>query len=231
MSQAAAARVQAQAHYGKYRGVVTQNDDPKDMGRLRARVPEVLGDVPTGWALPCVPYGGDGLGSYLVPPVGSGVWVEFEAGLVSRPIWTGCWWAESRLPKDETGALAKPAVKVLRTDNGLLLRFDDGGKTLALGDGDGRNLVTIEVNAGLVKVLAATKAVVEAPQIELVDGASHPVPFGDNLLQYLNQLVSMFNSHLHPGQMAGPIPVTPAPPVPPFPPATISLLSTRVKAG
>jgi hypothetical protein len=56
--------------------------------------------------------------------------------------------------------------------------------------------------------------------------------FGDNLLQYLNQLVTMFNTHLHPGELAaGVLPVTPAPPVPPFPPATPSLLSMKVKTG
>jgi hypothetical protein len=49
------------------------------------------------------------------------------------------------------------------------------------------------------------------------------------LLIYLNQLVAMFNAHVHPGELAaGFIPVTPAPPVPPFPPATPSLISTKV---
>ena len=78
---------------------------------------------------------------------------------------------------------------------------------------------------------AATKVVVEAPQIELVQNATHPLVFGDNLLQYLNQLVAMFNSHIHPGETLFGLPITPAPPVPPFPPATPSLLSMRVKCG
>ncbi|HEU5098951.1 MAG TPA: hypothetical protein VFU22_08030 [Roseiflexaceae bacterium] len=41
----------------------------------------------------------------------------------------------------------------------------------------------------------------------------------------------MYQTHVHPGQMAGPIPVTPAPPVPPLPPATPTLLSMKVKTG
>ncbi|MFI5076660.1 MAG: hypothetical protein ACHQRO_04920, partial [Vicinamibacteria bacterium] len=60
-------------------------------------------------------------------------------------------------------------------------------------------------------------------------GAFHPAVFGDQLLTYLNQLVAMFNAHVHPGELAGGfIPVTPAPPVPFFPPATPSLISTKV---
>jgi hypothetical protein len=66
----------------------------------------------------------------------------------------------------------------------------------------------------------------------LVQNATHPLVFGDNLLQYLNQLVTTFNTHIHPGELAlGFIPITPATPVAPFPPATPSLLSTRVKCG
>jgi hypothetical protein len=64
----------------------------------------------------------------------------------------------------------------------------------------------------------------------LVENASHPVVFGDELISYLSQLVNMYQTHTHPGQTAI-IPVTPAPPVPPFPPPTPSLISNKVKAG
>jgi len=68
--------------------------------------------------------------------------------------------------------------------------------------------------------------------IELVENGTHPVVFGDNLLQYLTQMVTMFNAHLHPGELAlGVFPVTPAPPVAPMTPPTPSLLSMKVKAG
>ena len=73
-------------HYGKYRGLVTDNQDPKNLARIRAKVPEVLQDVETGWALPSLPYSGKGSGFFRVPPSGAGVWVEFESGDVSRPI-------------------------------------------------------------------------------------------------------------------------------------------------
>ncbi len=79
-------------YYGKYRGIVEDNEDPENLGRIKALVPEVLGDVKSGWALPCVPYAGEGSGQYFMPPAGAGVWIEFEAGDPSRPIWSGCWW-------------------------------------------------------------------------------------------------------------------------------------------
>ena len=130
-------------HWGKYRGTVTDNQDPRHQGRLRVQVPEVLGDTDSGWALPCAPYGGDRMGLYAVPAVGAGVWVEFEAGDVSRPIWVGCWWAENGVPTDEAGTAATPAVKLLRSEQGLLLALHDDSQTIALSDSQGNNLLKL----------------------------------------------------------------------------------------
>ena len=85
--------------YGKFRGVVTANNDPDRLGRIRAKVQDVLGDRESGWALPALPYAGDGVGLYLIPPVDAFVWVEFEHGNPDYPIWTGCFWGgRDRLP-------------------------------------------------------------------------------------------------------------------------------------
>ncbi|EOR94503.1 Rhs element Vgr protein [Arcticibacter svalbardensis MN12-7] len=96
---------------------------------------------------------------------------------------------------------------------------------------DKGNEINININGGLIKVHANTKVVVDAPQIELVDGAAHPLVFGDELLTYLNQIVNIYATHMHPGETALGLPVSPAPPVPPMPPATPSLLSVKVKTG
>jgi len=214
--------------YGKYRGIVTSNSDPLSLGRLQALVPEVLGETTSSWALPCAPYAGTGAGQFTIPPVGAGVWIEFEAGNVSRPIWAGCWWSTAEVPMDENGTPAQPTTKILRTDFGLILAMDDTAQTITLSDAAGLNLMRIKVLEGTIQIQSAVKVVLEAPLIQHGQGATHPAVFGDLLLSYLNQLVGMFNSHIHPGEMAGGfLPVTPAPPVPPFPPATPSLISTK----
>jgi uncharacterized protein involved in type VI secretion and phage assembly len=222
---------QTEHHYGKYRGTVTDNADPENLGRLKANVPEALHDVESGWALPAAPYAGNGIGIFAVPPAGSGVWIEFEAGDLSRPIWSGCWWAGDQLPKNETGTAATPPVKIIRTEKGLMVAFDDDAQTITVSDTDGSNLVTIDAQGGKVTVKGKSKVVVDAPKIELVDGSSHPAVFGDELKQYLQQLVQAISSHTHPGQVAGPYPVTPTPPSPPPQAPTPSLLSTKVTVG
>src|SRR5207248_2980101 len=77
--------------FGKYEGQVTDVNDPLEIGRLRAKVPEVLGrDVETGWALPCAPFGGGkDRGMLFLPKMADTVWIEFAAGDISRPIWSG----------------------------------------------------------------------------------------------------------------------------------------------
>lgn len=218
--------------YGKYRGLVVDNQDPLSLGRLKALVPEVLGEVPSGWALPCAPYAGTGAGLFTIPMIGAGVWIEFEAGDVSRPIWVGSWWATGEVPMDEKGTPAQPTTKILRSDFGLLVALDDTAQTITISDALGLNLMTVKVLEGTVLVKSAVRVVLEAPLIQHGDGAAHPAVFGDQLLTYLNQLVTMFNSHVHPGELAaGILPVTPAPPVPPFPPATPSLLSVKNMVG
>lgn len=214
--------------YGKYRGLVTFNVDPLNLGRLKAMVPEVLGEVPSSWALPCAPYAGTGSGFFTIPPIGAGVWIEFEAGDVSRPIWSGAWWATGEVPMDEKGAPAQITTKILRSDFGLIVSLDDLAQTITISDALGMNLMTVKVLQGTIEIKSAVRVVLEAPLIQHGQGAAHPAVFGDQLLAYLNQLVTMFNTHLHPGQLAaGFIPVTPSPPVPPFPPATPSLISIK----
>jgi uncharacterized protein involved in type VI secretion and phage assembly len=81
-----------QKYYGKYRGTVLNNIDPLQIGRILVMVPDVSALLPTSWALPCVPIAGKQMGTFMVPQVGAGVWVEFEQGDPDYPIWTGGFW-------------------------------------------------------------------------------------------------------------------------------------------
>jgi hypothetical protein len=112
-------------YFGKYRGTVVDNQDPSSRGRLQVKVPAVLEDLAV-WAMPCVPYAGDQVGFYSLPPKDSGVWVEFEAGDPSYAVWSGCFWADNELP-DSSG----PDVKIWKTDS-LTIRLDDSGDELLL---------------------------------------------------------------------------------------------------
>lgn len=79
--------------WGKYRGTVELNIDPEMRGRLLCLVPDVLGPITSTWCEACAPLAGPtgpAMGVYQVPPIGTGVWVEFEQGDPNYPIWVGC---------------------------------------------------------------------------------------------------------------------------------------------
>ena len=67
-------------YFGKYRGMVLNNVDPMQQGRLQVQVPDVTGLVPSSWAMPCVPVAGLQSGMMALPIIGSGVWIEYEQG-------------------------------------------------------------------------------------------------------------------------------------------------------
>ncbi len=132
--------------FGKYRGFVVANSDAQGRGRLQVRVPAVMGDQAV-WALPCVPYAGAGVGFFALPPVGAGVWVEFEGGDPSFPIWVGCFWSDGQI----ADADADPSVKFWRTD-GASLRIDDATGTVTIETADGS---AVTIGAGGITFEAA----------------------------------------------------------------------------
>ncbi len=164
-------------YFGKYRGTVSDNADPTSRGRLKVKVPAVLASLEV-WAMPCVPYAGDGVGFYSLPKTGTGVWIEFEAGDPSYPIWTGCFWADNELP-DSGGA----PIKIWKTEK-VTIRIDDGSDALKLENQSGsRVTIASEIQSesgggkhtvgatGVVSELGAGKVDVK-PALVIVNNGS-----------------------------------------------------------
>lgn len=68
-----------------YRGLVYDTKDPLNRGRLRLRVPQLFGRDVAEWAWPVKPVSAE----FSLPEVGQGVWVGFEGGDPSFPVWLG----------------------------------------------------------------------------------------------------------------------------------------------
>lgn len=139
--------------YGKYRGIVTDNKDPLMMGRIRARVPDALGDQESGWAMPCAPLGGNSTGFFALPAAGTGVWIEFERGDLDYPIWSGCWWGS---------AAEMPPVMLVLPYKKVMLKTESGNSIL-LDDTPGTGGITLETTGG-------QKIVINSMGIEITNG-------------------------------------------------------------
>jgi hypothetical protein len=159
------ANKQNRTFYGKFRGVVTDNNDPARSGRIRASIRLVFVDFQTQWAMPCVPYASDGWGFLVVPELEDTVWIEFEGGDPSRPIWSGAWWAEGKAPP------LKPQQKQLGTAGGQHILLDDsnGAMKIEIKDGNG-NAITLGAN-GILLVRGGMKIEITNESVSINDGA------------------------------------------------------------
>ncbi len=100
--------ITGQKYYGIYRGTVLANIDPLNKGRITATVPDIGGITPSTWIMPAVPLAGKLEGTYMVPQIGAGVWIQCEAGDPDKPVWTGGWWGSAlEVPQ---AALAPPPI-------------------------------------------------------------------------------------------------------------------------
>ncbi|MEV0248485.1 phage baseplate assembly protein V [Nocardia sp. NPDC050712] len=105
-------------YYGKYRGKVADDADPDCRGTLEVTVPAVFGTTASVPAAPCLPYG-----YFFVPPKGTDVWVEFEAGDTRRPVWTGVWYPQGATPPE--AAADPPERRVIKTVAGHTVEIVD----------------------------------------------------------------------------------------------------------
>ena len=154
-------------YYGKYRGLVVENLDPMMQGRILAQVPDVLGEIPSSWAMPCVPVAGIQAGIFAVPPMGGQVWIEFEQGNPDYPIWTGGFWGV--VAEVPALAIAPPAIPpggniVLQTPMQTTLVLSDSVPTPLTGG------IVLKSGASLL-VINATGIYMTAPIIALNETA------------------------------------------------------------
>ena len=165
-------------YFGKYRGTVSDNNDDTQRGRLKVKVPAVLGTLEV-WAIPCVPYAGDGVGFYCLPEADAGVWIEFEGGDPSYPVWTGCFWADGELPEDATA----PTMKLLTATQAQFQIDDSAGEIIAKNQNDAKLTLASDItseaggakqtigSSGIVSEQGSGKVEVTSSSVSLCSGA------------------------------------------------------------
>ena len=140
--------------FGKYRGTVDDVLEGDDLGIISVKVPELFGkDHVVDRVRPCSPFAGNKHGFVVIPEKNDGVWVEFEAGKPSLPIWTGFWWADNEMP-DPKGKLVRSFI----TTKGHKLVLDDDGDKVTMHHQAGAEMemtgsdITIKIGDTSVKL-------------------------------------------------------------------------------
>lgn len=156
-------------YVGKYRAIVTNNVDPLMIGRIQVICPDAASLVPTTWCMPCVPIAGVNMGMFALPVIGSGVWIEFERGDPSKPIWVGCYWGlgaevpvlSHLVPPEVPGITLQTTLKngivisdtpgptggvLIQTATGAMISVSDVGIMISNGKGAVINMTGPSIN-------------------------------------------------------------------------------------
>ena len=200
--------------YGKYRGFVVSNRDPKRLGRLTLRIPSVLGpEVITGWAMPCLPYGGQKNQGFLcIPEPGASVWVEFEEGDLEFPIWVGTFWSEpggnSEIPtnndadgKERKNELKPPTRKILKTDKGHTIQFEDADQEemVTIVEATHKHVVTLNKDGiQITDGVNGNRIIMGKEGIQIgSSGANEPFVLGKQFADNIEDFIKALNAHTH----------------------------------
>jgi uncharacterized protein involved in type VI secretion and phage assembly len=130
---------------------VARVETVEDLGRIQVSIPSIFeANDPSAfaWARPCMPFA-----HFFVPNVGDFVWVAFENGDPSAPVWLGIWYPQGTVPSEAD--VSPPVKRVIRSTSGHVIVMDDtdGSEALRITDKFG-NSIEMRENAVLIKCVA-----------------------------------------------------------------------------
>lgn len=135
---------------GIYTAVVTNNNDPDKLGRVKVKYPWFSNDVESNWVRVIIPGAGKSRGSFWVPQVNDEVLVAFEHGNFNYPYVLGGLYSTKYPPMSDIGSSSKDVVtkKVWRSESGHIILMDDAkdSKKIELQTADGHVLTLDDKN-------------------------------------------------------------------------------------
>ena len=167
--------------YGVVTGIVTNNQDPDGMGRVKIKFPWLSDNDESAWARIAAPGAGKNRGVCFLPEVEDEVLVMFEQGDPRFPYVMGGLWNGKDGPP-ETNGPGDNAVRVIRSRSGHMIRLTDkdGGEKIEIIDHSGNNTVTLDSASNTITIsapqgtikLAAQQIDIEATGVATLKGAT-----------------------------------------------------------
>ena len=142
--------------FGVVVGIVSNNQDPEKLGRVKVKFPWLAPDDESNWARVVAPMAGPDRGISLLPDVDDEVLVAFEKGDPRAPYVLGALWNGVDKPPSLKDNDADNDLLVLKSRSGHLVVLDDtsGSEKIEITDKTGKNLVRIESSSNAITIEA-----------------------------------------------------------------------------
>jgi len=149
--------------FGVVIGVVTNNQDPNGLGRVKVRFPWLSADDESRWARMAAPMAGDGRGFFTLPEVDDEVLVAFEHGRVELPYVLGALWNGKDKPPADNGD-GENNIRVLKSRSGHIVRLDDtdGAEKIEILDAKGKQSIVFDTKESTLTITADKDVVIES---------------------------------------------------------------------
>jgi uncharacterized protein involved in type VI secretion and phage assembly len=151
--------------FGVVVGVVTNNQDPDAMGRVKVKLPWASDGDESWWARVVAPMAGNDRGAYFLPEVEDEVLVAFEHGDVRFPYVLGALWNGKDAPPAQNSN-GKNNIRVIKSRSGHIIRLDDanGAEKIEIVDKTGKNSMTVDASANTITIKADGDITLESAQ-------------------------------------------------------------------
>jgi uncharacterized protein involved in type VI secretion and phage assembly len=131
--------------YGVTVGIVTNNQDPDGLGRVKVKLPWLSEEHESHWARLLTPMAGPERGLYCLPEVDDEVLVAFEHGQVEFPYVLGGLWNGKDKPPEQNDD-GQNNKRTLKSRSGHVITLDDtqGQEKIVIRDKTGKNEIVID---------------------------------------------------------------------------------------
>jgi uncharacterized protein involved in type VI secretion and phage assembly len=173
---------QSNRFHGVMVGIVTNNQDPDNMGRVKVKFPWLDDNVESTWARMACPMGGKGRGTYFLPEVNDEVLVAFEHGDMRVPYVLGAMWNGQDAPPANNSD-GQNNIRVIHSRSGHLIRLDDtnGDEKIEIIDKTGANSITIKSSDNSVTIVCNGRMTLQANGIDITSQADINIQAGSTL--------------------------------------------------
>ena len=149
--------------YGVVVGVVTNNEDPEGMHRVKVRLPWLSAQDESNWARMVTFMAGKDRGAYFLPEVDDEVLVAFEHGSLEHPYVIGALWNGKDTPP-ESNSDGQNDNRTIKSRSGHVIRLCDsaGGEVIEIIDGTGNNRIRVQSQSNQISIEAQSDILIKS---------------------------------------------------------------------